>query len=592
MSCARIFWRIGAFLVDLVDRHHDRHVSGLRVVDGLHRLRHDAVVGGDHQDRDVGGLRAAGTHGGERLVTRGVDEGDRPYRAVEVDLDLVGADVLGDAAGLFLADVGLTDRVQQSGLAVVDVTHDGHHRRTGLEVFLATLVLAVGEVEGLEQLAVLVLGGHDLHDVVHLAAEQLEGLVADGLGRGHHLTEVEQRLHQRGRVGVDLLGEVGQRRAAGQPDGLAVAVRQPHATDDRRLHRVVFLALLPLRLATTLGRATRTTECACGAAALAWPSTAATATGAAAIAGTRGGASATTAAATTAAAAAAVVTATAATAGATTGACAGTAAAGAGPGPAGTATGGRTGTGRTRGHIARRHAGPRRTRPRGTGTRCLRTRNRPVNRLRRGERVVADARGPRGGLGRTGRGAGPRTRRCAGGGTGEGGVVPQGAGPLLVPREGAAAARGCCGATGLGAGACSGAGFAAAALAGEPLPSALTFSAAGFAPPNDSRSRRATGASTVEDADLTNSPCSLSRARTSLLVTPSSLANSCTRALPATTSPSLEATAVVGAAPRVSYDAWSSGLHGVLMFFATCSVAGCVKRFTCTDMLYHRGYVR
>ncbi len=89
--------------------------------------------------------------------------------------------------------------------------------------------------------------------------------------------------------------------------------------------------------------------------------------------------------------------------------------------------------------------------------------------------------------------------------------------------------------------------------------------------PNDSRKRRATGGSTVEDADLTNSPCSLSLAKSSLLVTPSSFANSCTRALPATTSPHLEATAVVGAVPRVSYDAWSSRLHGVLMFFATCS---------------------
>lgn len=135
------------------------------------------------------------------------------------------------------------------------------------------------------------------------------------------------------------------------------------------------------------------------------------------------------------------------------------------------------------------------------------------------------------------------------------------------------------GAAGLGAGAFAGSLgaallVAAGAPADEPFPSALTFSAAGFPPPKDSRNRRATGASTVEDADLTNSPCSLSRARTSLLVTPSSLANSCTRALPATTSPSLEASAVVGAAPRVSYDAWSSGLHGVLMFFATCSVAG------------------
>jgi len=49
-----------------------------------------------------------------------------------------------------------------------------------------------------------------------------------------------------------------------------------------------------------------------------------------------------------------------------------------------------------------------------------------------------------------------------------------------------------------------------------------------------SLSRRATGASTVLDADLTNSPISLSLARTFLLSTPSSFASSCTRALPAT----------------------------------------------------------
>jgi len=39
---------------------------------------------------------------------------------------------------------------------------------------------------------------------------------------------------------------------------------------------------------------------------------------------------------------------------------------------------------------------------------------------------------------------------------------------------------------------------------------------------------------------------------------------------------------VVGAAPRVSYDTWSSGLHGVLMFFATCSVAGFGAALTCS----------
>lgn len=48
------------------------------------------------------------------------------------------------------------------------------------------------------------------------------------------------------------------------------------------------------------------------------------------------------------------------------------------------------------------------------------------------------------------------------------------------------------------------------------------------------RSRRATGASMVLDADLTNSPISFSLASTVLLSTPSSFASSCTRGLPAT----------------------------------------------------------
>ncbi len=94
------------------------------------------------------------------------------------------------------------------------------------------------------------------------------------------------------------------------------------------------------------------------------------------------------------------------------------------------------------------------------------------------------------------------------------------------------------GADGLGPGRAAVAGPAAATLAAPaaPLPPDRTLSDEDFAP-NVSRNRRATGASTVDEADLTNSPCSFSVARSSLLVTPSSLANSCTRALPATTSP-------------------------------------------------------
>lgn len=79
--------------------------------------------------------------------------------------------------------------------------------------------------------------------------------------------------------------------------------------------------------------------------------------------------------------------------------------------------------------------------------------------------------------------------------------------------------------------------FAGVGPAGlTPVGWAAAFAGAGAASPgggNASLSRRATGASTVEDALLTNSPSSLSLARTVLLSTPSSFASSCTRALPA-----------------------------------------------------------
>ena len=37
--------RVGTRLVDLVHGHDDGHAGGVRVVDGLDRLRHDAVIG-------------------------------------------------------------------------------------------------------------------------------------------------------------------------------------------------------------------------------------------------------------------------------------------------------------------------------------------------------------------------------------------------------------------------------------------------------------------------------------------------------------------------------------------------------------------
>ena len=195
-----------ALLVDLVDRDEDRDAGGLRVVDRLAGLRHHAVVGRDDDDRDVGHLGAAGAHGGERLVARRVEEGDR----LVADVDLVGADVLGDAAGLARDDVGLADRVEQRRLAVVDVAHDRDDRRALDEVLvgvveLGLLVDVVGRVD-------------DLDLLVELVGEDLDRVVGQRLGERGHLAQLHQLLDDLGDRHAEVLGDVLDRRAGVDPD--------------------------------------------------------------------------------------------------------------------------------------------------------------------------------------------------------------------------------------------------------------------------------------------------------------------------------------------------------------------------------------
>ena len=123
-------WRtrfgIGVRLVHLVDGDDDRRVGRLGVADRLDGLRHHAVIGGHHQHHDVGHRGAARAHGGERLVARRVDEGDL---LAGRQRHLIGADMLGDAAGLAGRHIGGAQRVEQRGLAVIDMAHDGDDRR-------------------------------------------------------------------------------------------------------------------------------------------------------------------------------------------------------------------------------------------------------------------------------------------------------------------------------------------------------------------------------------------------------------------------------------------------------------------------------
>ena len=121
-------------------------------------------------------------------------------------------------------------------------------------------------------------------------------------------------------------------------------------------------------------------------------------------------------------------------------------------------------------------------------------------------------------------GRGPAGRGASGLGAGAAACTGAASGAAVTATAGAAAAAGssCLGST---TGAATGAGTAAGLAAGFFAAGFAGAAAAGMA----SLSLRATGGSTVDDADFTNSPNSASLASTSLLVTPSSFASSWTR---------------------------------------------------------------
>ncbi len=199
--------RVRVRLVDFVDGDDDRHLRRLGVMDRFHRLRHDAVVGGDHQHDDVGDLGAARAHGSEGGVAGRIDEGDLGAGRRG---HLIGADVLGDAAGFAGYHVGGPDGIEQRGLAVVDVAHDGDHRRARHHT---------GRVVGHVEQAFFHVGfRHAAHAVAHFLGDQLGGVGIDRVVDGRHLALFHQQADDVDRALGHAVGEIGNGDRFGNSD--------------------------------------------------------------------------------------------------------------------------------------------------------------------------------------------------------------------------------------------------------------------------------------------------------------------------------------------------------------------------------------
>ena len=93
-------------------------------------MRHDPIIRRDHQHDDIGHVGAACAHGGEGGVARCVDESK--CRAIVIDA--VSADVLGDSSCFASRYTRLANRVQERGLAMIDMAHEGDDGAARLEL--------------------------------------------------------------------------------------------------------------------------------------------------------------------------------------------------------------------------------------------------------------------------------------------------------------------------------------------------------------------------------------------------------------------------------------------------------------------------
>ncbi len=165
---------IGCRQIDLIDRDHQLNLGRLGMVDGLNRLRHQAVVSSHHEHNDIGDVRAAGSHSGKSGMARRVEESN----SLPIASDTVCADVLRDATCFACRYPGLANRIEKRGFAVIDVAHESHDGCTRLEGLLARLLRFLRDLN-LHFLLVMTLGSIlllALKDETVLLAELRDGI--------------------------------------------------------------------------------------------------------------------------------------------------------------------------------------------------------------------------------------------------------------------------------------------------------------------------------------------------------------------------------------------------------------------------------
>ena len=115
---------VGARLINLVNGNDNFNTGRLCMTDGLYRLRHNAIIGSNYQNRNIRRLGATQTHSSERFMSRSIEESN----FFTLYIYHISANMLSDTAGLSCSDMGITDSIQNGRFTVVNMAHNTDYR--------------------------------------------------------------------------------------------------------------------------------------------------------------------------------------------------------------------------------------------------------------------------------------------------------------------------------------------------------------------------------------------------------------------------------------------------------------------------------
>ena len=165
--------------VNFIHRYNYRHIGCTGVLNCFNCLRLNFIIRGDHKYNDISDICSSGTHRGKSLVSWCIEE----CNPVSTCLQMICANVLGNAASFTSRDTGFPDFIEQRSFPVINMSHDCHNRCANFQICCIWFIF-LQQVSQLE--------GFHFNCHVKICGNQFSGFTGDCLVDCSHNAESHQ----------------------------------------------------------------------------------------------------------------------------------------------------------------------------------------------------------------------------------------------------------------------------------------------------------------------------------------------------------------------------------------------------------------